>query len=270
MEKKEGRKKKLVFIFSAVALLVLSVLFVVLYRNYTKTICVMEAVEHMGQWEGVSMDNILVEIEYWTITEGERRNNLLYIFENGDVYSAYSINYPSMGDTYNTEQNERENYYWDADDRYWDYLYGQYYLGRLSSSEVERIRREFSLIESYESYDNRYNEANEPKPDSETSPITQGNQTDSQGEDAAYYGHYYAGRAKESEEEYVRSWISRGNIIDGMRVYMYDEHAHNAIDIVKSTWAYEQWTNQIFGEGWKHRINLRDTLSNAERRMAGR
>ena len=270
MEKKEGRKKKLVFIFPAVALLVLSVLFVVLYRNYTKTICVMEAVEHMGQREGVSMDNILVEIEYWTTTEGERRNNLLYIFENGDVYSAYSINYPSMGDTYNAEQNERENYYWDADDRYWDYLYGQYYVGRLSSSEVERIRREFSLIESYESYDNRYNEANEPKPDSETSPTTQGNQTDSQGEDAAYYGHYYAGRAKESEEEYVRSWISRGNIIDGMRVYMYDEHAHNAIDIVKSTWAYEQWTNQIFGEGWKHRINLRDTLSNAERRMAGR
>ena len=267
MEKKEGRKKKLVFIFSAVALLVLSVLFVVLYRNYTKTICVMEAVEHMGQWEGVSMDNILVEIEYWTITEGERRNNLLYIFENGDVYSAYSINYPSMGDTYNTEQNERENYYWDADDRYWDYLYGQYYLGRLSSSEVERIRREFSLIESYESFN--YHDYPEPEPQSEISSSIQGNQADGQGEEVVYYGHYYAGRAKESEEEYVRSWISWG-YIDRICLYMYDEHAHNAIDIVKSTWAYEQWTNQIFGEGWKHRINLRDTLSNAERRLAGR
>ena len=163
MEKKEGRKKKLVFIFPAVALLVLSVLFVVLYRNYTKTICVMEAVEHMGQREGVSMDNILVEIEYWTITEGERRNNLLYIFENGDVYSAYFIDYLFAGDTFNAEQNERENYYWDADDRYWDYLYGQYYLGRLSSSEVERIRREFSLIESYESF--TYHDYPEPEPE---------------------------------------------------------------------------------------------------------
>ena len=267
MEKKEGRNKKIVITFLTEALLALSALFVVLYRKYTKTICVMEAVEHMGQREGVRMDNILVEIEYWTITEGERRNNLLYIFENGDVYSAYSINYPSMGDIYNAEQNERENYYWDADDRYWDYLYGQYYLGRLSSSEVDRIRREFSLIESYESFN--YHDYPEPEPESEISSSIQGNQADGQGEEVVYYGHYYAGRAKESEEEYVRSWISWG-YIDRICLYMYDEHAHNAIDIVKSTWAYEQWTNQIFGEGWKHRINLRDTLSNAERRMAGR
>ena len=267
MEKKENMKKRMIILCTLVLLAAVLTAAGIWYYHYTKPFCTMESVEHMGQREGVRMDNILVEIEYWTITEGERRNNLLYIFENGDVYSAYSINYPSMGDTYNTEQNERENYYWDADDRYWDYLYGQYYLGRLSSSELDRIRREFSLIESYESFN--YLDYPEPEPESGISSSIQGNQADGQGEDAAYYGHLYAGDVKESEEEYARYRISWG-YIDGMCVYMYDEHAHNAIDIVKSTWAYEQWTNQIFGEGWKHRINLRDTLSNAERRMAGR
>ena len=267
MEKKENKRKRMIILCTLVLLAAVLTAAGIWYYRYTKPFCTMEAVEHMGQREGVRMDNILVEIEYWTITEGERRNNLLYIFENGDVYSAYFIDYLFAGDTFNAEQNERENYYWDADDRYWDYLYGQYYLGRLSSSEVERIRREFSLIESYESFN--YHDYPEPEPQSEISSSIQGNQADGQGEEVVYYGHYYAGRAKESEEEYVRSWISWG-YIDRICLYMYDEHAHNAIDIVKSTWAYEQWTNRIFGEGWKHRINLRDTLSNAERRMAGR
>ena len=267
MEKKENMKKRMIILCTLVLLAVVLTAAGIWYYHYTKPFCTMEAVEHMGQREGVSMDNILVEIEYRTIMEGECKNNWLYIFENGDVYSAYFIDYLFAGDTFNAEQNERNNYFWDADDRFWDYLYGQYYWGKLSSSELDRIRREFSLIESYESFN--YLDYPEPEPESGISSSIQGNQADGQGEDAAYYGHLYAGDVKESEEEYARYRISWG-YIDGMCVYMYDEHAHNAIDIVKSTWAYEQWTNQIFGEGWKHRINLRDTLSNAERRMAGR
>ena len=258
MEKKENMKKRMIILCTLVLLAAVLTATGIWYYHYTKPFCTMESVEHMGQREGVSMDNILVEIEYYTITaEGEYRENCLYVFENGDIYSGYSINYRYlMRDIYNEEQNNRINFYWDMDNRYWDYLYDQCYWGRLSCCELNDIRKEFSLVESYESYDNRYYAADEPWPDSETSPKTQGNQIDSRMEEIAYAGHYYVGRAKESEEE-VRCWISRGSI-DKIILYMYDEHAHNAIDIVKSTWAYEQWTNQIFGEGWEERIDLED------------
>ena len=53
--------------------------------------------------------------------------------------------------------------------------------------------------------------------------------------------------------------------VEEMNMYLYNEHAHNAIDIVKSTWAYEQWTNQIFGEGWEEQIDLKDEMEVIER-----
>ncbi len=69
MAKKTGTKKRIAITVAAV-LLALSALFAVLYRNYTKEIRVIGPVEHMGQREGVSMNNILMEIDYSIITEG--------------------------------------------------------------------------------------------------------------------------------------------------------------------------------------------------------
>ncbi len=46
MEKKTGAKKRIAITVTAV--LALSALFAVLYRNYTKEIRVIEPVEHMG------------------------------------------------------------------------------------------------------------------------------------------------------------------------------------------------------------------------------
>ena len=100
-------KKRMIILCTLVLLAVVLTAAGIWYYHYTKPFCTMEAVEHMGQREGVRMDNILVEIEYWTITEGERRNNLLYIFENGYVYSAYSINESSISLLLREKSNSR-------------------------------------------------------------------------------------------------------------------------------------------------------------------
>ena len=115
MEKKENMKKKMIILCILVLLAVVLTAAGIWYYHYTKPFCTMEAVEHMGQREGVSMDNILVEIEYRTITGGEYRDNCLYVFENGDVYSGYCINYRDMNVVKNMENNERIKYYYDRD-----------------------------------------------------------------------------------------------------------------------------------------------------------
>ncbi|MDE6531126.1 MAG: hypothetical protein K2K96_10225 [Lachnospiraceae bacterium] len=259
MTKKVGKKKKVIITLTA-TLVALSALFAVLYHNYTKEICVMELVDHMGQREGVSMDNILVEMQYSIITEGEYRYNYLYIFENGDVYSGYCINYHYVNDYYNQEQRERSGYYANMDDRYWDYLYEQCYWGRLSLRDLDGIINELAQVDDFASY---YREEDDmPKPQSGT----QGEPIYDQENSDIYRGHWYNARMEWNGTEDLR-WISRGTV-EEMVMYRYNEHAHNAIDIIKSTWAYEQWTNQLFGEGWEERIDLKDEMEVMERKRS--
>ncbi|MDE6531127.1 MAG: hypothetical protein K2K96_10230 [Lachnospiraceae bacterium] len=259
MTKKYGKKKR-VIITSAAALLALSVLFAVLYHNYTKEICVMEVVDHMGQREGVSMDNILVEIRYSIITEGERRYNHLYIFENGNVYSGYYIDYSYVNDHYNQEQRERSGYYANMDDRYWDYLYEQCYWGRLSSRDLGGIINELAQVDDFDCYNRKEDDMSVPDSGTQGEPIYDQENSD------IYRSHGYRGRMERNGTEDL-VWISRGTV-EEMVMYRYNEHAHNAIDIVKSTWAYEQWTNQIFGEGWEERIDLKDEMEVMERKRS--
>ncbi len=260
MIKKAGKKKRVFIILTAVVLIVMSALFAMMYHNYTKEICVMESVDHMGQREGVSMDNILVEMEYSIITEGEYRYNYLYIFENGDVYSGYWINYYYVHDFNNKEDRERSGYYANMDDRYWDYLHEQCYLGRLSPCDLESVINEFAQVDDFKCYNRK--EDDMPVPDSGThgEPIYDQENSD------VYRGHLYRGRMELNGTEDLR-WISNGTV-EEMIMYLYNEHAHNAIDIVKSTWAYEQWTNQLFGEGWEERIDLKDELKEVEREIS--
>lgn len=257
MTKKAGKKKRVIIILTAMVLLALSVLFAVLYHSYTKEICVMEPVDRMGQREGVSMDNILVEMQYWIITEGEYRYNYLYIFENGDVYSGYCINYHYVHDYYNKEGMERSGYYANMDDRYWDYLYGQCYWGRLSPRDLDGVINELSQVDDFDSYYREEDVMPEPQSGIQGEPIYDQENSD------IYRGHWYNARMEYEGSEYL-GWISRGDV-EEMVMYLYNEHAHNAIDIVKSTWAYGQWTNQIFGEGWEERIDLKDELEGMER-----
>lgn len=258
MTKKAGKKKRVIITVTAL-LLILSALLAVPYHNYTKEICVMEPVEHMGQREGVSMDNILVEMWYSTITEGEFRYNYLYIFENGDVYSGYCINYHYVHDYYNKEDMERSGYYANMDDRYWDYLHEQYYWGKLSPRDLNGIIHEFAQVDDFGGY---YREMDvDDRPDSQM--VTQGKTANDQENNDIYRSHGYSGRMERNGTEGLW-WISRGDV-EEMVMYLYNEHAHNAIDIVKSTWAYGQWTNQIFGEGWEERIDLKDEMEVVER-----
>ena len=91
-----------------------------------------------------------------------------------------------------------------------------------------------------------------------TSIELQAERTYDQENNDIYGGHRYRGRMEYDGTEDLW-WISRGSA-EKVTAYRTDEHAHNAIDIIKSTWAYEQWTNQIFGEGWEERIDLKDEL----------
>ncbi len=261
MTKKAGKKKKVIITFTA-TLIALSALFAVLYHNFTKEICVMEVVDHMGQREGVSMDNILVEMQYSIITEGEFRYNYLYIFENGDVYSGYWINYYYVHDYYNKEDMERSGYYANMDDRYWDYLYEQCYWGRLSPRDLNSIINELAQVDNFNCYSREMDVDDRPA----FRMGTQGEQAYDQENSDIYRGHGYRGRMKRNGTEGLE-WISRGDV-EEMVMYRYNEHAHNAIDIVKSTWAYEQWTNQIFGEGWEERIDLKDEMEVMERKRS--
>ncbi|MDE6744457.1 MAG: hypothetical protein K2J95_11310, partial [Lachnospiraceae bacterium] len=257
--KKAGKKKRVIITVTAalVVLLALSALLAVLYHNYTKEICVMEPVEHMGQREGVSMDNILVEMEYSIITEGEYRCNYLYIFENGDVYSGYWIDYYYVHDYYNKECMERSGYYANMDDRYWDYLHEQYYWGKLSPRDLNGIINEFAQVDDFKCYNRKEDDTLEPQLGTLGDPIYDQENND------IYRGHWYRGRMELNGTEDLR-WISNGTV-EEMIMYLYNEHSHNAIDIVKSTWAYGQWTNQIFGEGWEERIDLKDEMEVIER-----
>lgn len=218
------------------------------------------------------MNNILVEKEYAIITEGECRCNYLYIFGNGDVYSAYCINYSYMHDSNNKEELERNWYYCYMDDRYWDYLYEQCYWGRLSSHDLKGIINELAQVDDFDGY---YREM-EVVGDFgfvgtgeygdfmyDTQLGTQGEPIYDQENNDIYWFYSYIGRMKRNGTEGLE-WISSG-YVEEMTRYLYNEHAHNAIDIVKSTWAYGQWTNQIFGEGWEERIDLKDEMERIER-----
>ena len=263
MAKKTGKKKRIIIIL-AVVVLALAVPFAVMYHNYTKEICVMEPVEHMGKQDGVSMDNILVAIKYSIITDGEFRYNYLYIFENGDVYSGYCINYYYVHDYNNQEGMERSHYYVNMDDKYWDFIYEQCYRGRLSPCDLNGVINELAQVEDLDCYDREDYIDPEPTPQA----VTQGETAyDQDSDNIIYRGHYYEGRMERNGVEGLE-WISRG-YVDEMIMYLYNEHAHNAIDIVKSTWAYKQWTNQIFGEGWEERIDLKDELEEVERERDG-
>ena len=71
-----------------------------------------------------------------------------------------------------------------------------------------------------------------------------------------YGGHTYHIYYEENGDiNYLE--VSYGN---GDRILMESRniYAHKAIDFIKSTWFYEQWTNRIFGEGWEERIDLED------------
>ena len=260
MTKKAGKKKRIIIILAAI-LLVLAVPFAVVYHNYTKEICVMESVEHMGQREGVSMDNILVEIEYSMITKEERSFHYLYIFENGDIYSGYCTQ----------EDMERggNHYYVNKDDRYWDYVYEPCYWGKLSPCDMDNIINEFAQVDDFDSYNREEyiddDDYDEPEPI--TNMVTHEEPTYDQDNNNIYRGHSYKGRMERNGADGLR-WISDGTN-EEIYSYLYNEHAHNAIDIVKSTWAYEQWTNQIFGEGWEERIDLKDELERVGRERDG-
>ena len=270
MIKKKGVKKVIIITLSVV-LLALAVPFAVMYHNYTKEICVMEPVEHMEQREGVSMEDILVEMEYSTITNGEEIQNYLYVFKNGDVYSGYNINYRYIGDNDNQEQWERERYLKCMDDRYWDYLYEQCYWGRLSSCNLNGIINELAQIDFVHSRGpiDVWDEPNmgtqkgiqtgtQTEIQVRIQMETQEEQIDDQENKDLYGGHGYRGWVESDGMEGLEG-ISWGTA-EKVTMYHYSEHAHNAIDIIKSTWAYEQWTNQIFGEGWEERIDLKDEL----------
>ena len=228
----------------------------------------MEVVDHMGQREGVSMNNILVEIGYSIIKNGEEIENYLYVFENGDVYSGYYIiNYYYMNYSYNQELVERDGYYYHMDDRYWDYLYEQCYWGRLSPRDLNSIIKELAQVDDFDCYHRVMENVDyfgfedpEAYVDSiyNTQLGTQGEQIYDQENSDIYIGHWYNARMEWDGIEGLW-WISRGPV-EEMNMYLYNEHAHNAIDIIKSTWAYEQWMNQIFGEGWEERIDLKDEL----------
>lgn len=252
MAKKAG-KKQTIIIISAVLLLVLSVPLAVIYHNYTKETCVMDPVEHMGQREGISMDNILVEVEYWIITDGEFRHNALYIFENGDIYSGYCTQ----------EDMERHRNYYDVNrnDRYWDYVYEPCYWGKLSPRDLNGITNELAQADDFDGYERE--EYIEDRPDLQSNAETQEESTDDRDSDNIYKGHFYRSRIERDGTVFL-GWTSRGSD-EEIYMYAYDEHRHNAIDIVKSTWAYEQWTNQLFGEGWEERIDLKDELEEVER-----
>ncbi len=208
------------------------------------------------------MNGILVEIDYLIIINGEKTENYLYVFDNGDVYSGYNIDYSYANDEsqeQHQEQREREHYSYHMDDRYWDYLYGQYYWGRLSLRDLDGVINELAQAEAVQ-----YHESIDDWPEPQTGTQMR-TQTEIQTEwtydeenDDTYGGHYYRGRMESDGTEGLE-WISRGSA-EKVTMYRYDEHAHNAIDIIKSTWAYGQWTNQIFGEGWEERIDLKDEL----------
>ena len=254
MTKKAGMKKRIIIL--AVVLLALALPFAVVYHNYTKEICVMEPLEHMGQREGVSMDNILVDIAYSIIMDGEFRYTELYIFENGDVYSGYCTQ-EDMG-------RNRNSYYANMDERYWDYVYEPCYWGRLSPCDMDNIINEFAQIDDFDSYNREDYIVPEPTPQA----VTQEDSTYDQDSGNIYVGHIYKGGKVEWNGLEFLGWISHGTD-EEIYMYAYDEHVHNAIDIVKSTWAYEQWTKQIFGEGWEERIDLKDELEGVERERDG-
>ena len=265
MTKKMGAKKGIIITITTI-LLVLSVLFAVSYYNDTKEIRVMEPVEHMEQREGVSMDNILLEIMYSVKMDEENMepyvDHYLYVFENGDVYSGY-MSYCQWHHT--EEQLGKEEFFYSGDDRYWSFLNETCYWGRLSPRDLDSVMNELVQAVPY-----REHWEDMPQPTvgiqkgmrtREQTGIQMENQVESQADrafwqedDVIYDGHRYRGRL---EYEGTESWET----ISSTAVFyanLNDEHAHNAIDIIKSTWAYGQWTNQIFGEGWEERIDLKD------------
>lgn len=242
----------------------------------------MEPVEHMGQRECVSMDNILVEIRYSVIADGEDVKNYLIIFKNGDVYSGYYKNSPYVNDNTNEEQWEKLSYFYNMDDGYWDYLYEQCYWGRLSPRDLNGIINELAQAEVVSNHEPIDAQPVPATPIGIRKGMQIGTQTeiqmgtqivtqmesqvertyDQENEDI-YGGHRYRGRMEYEGTESLR-WISWGGV-NVIFMYLDNEHAHNAIDIVKSTWAYGQWTNQIFGEGWEERIDLKDEMEVVER-----
>ncbi|MDE6686085.1 MAG: hypothetical protein K2K17_02070 [Lachnospiraceae bacterium] len=281
MTKKAGKKKRVIITVTAalVVLLALSVPFVMRYHNYTKEICVMEPVDRMLLRQGVGRDKILVEIGYSIIKNGEVVENYLFVFENGDVYSGYNIDSYYANNYPKEEQWRHLLYFYFSDDRLWDALCEQCYWGRLSPRDLDGIINELAQVDFvYRDFNLDYRMESQMEIQTENPivlPIgTQsgteiGIQTEMPMEYSAewtydqenndiYVGHGYLGRM---ECDGIKSleWISGGSA-ENVERYYHDEHAHNAIDIIKSTWAYEQWTNRIFGEGWEERIDLKDEL----------
>lgn len=289
MTKKTGKKKRLIITLTAAlaALAVLAALsapFAIKYYNYTKEIRVMEPVDRMLLRQGVGRDKILVEIGYLIFKNGEYVENYLFVFENGDVYSGYNIDSYYVNNYPKEELWKMLEYFYFTDDRLWDELCEQCYWGRLSPRDLDDIINELAQVnfvfEDIEPVPNMETQIEKQTETSIVIPIgTQSGtelgiqtgtpmeslaeRTNDQENDDIYVGHGYLVRM-ESDEIKSLEWISGGSA-ESVERYYYDEHAHNAIDIIKSTWAYGQWTNQIFGEGWKERIDLKDELEGMER-----
>ena len=256
--KKSGWKKKYVTILTICVILILLLLMGYILWNKLSLkerlfqngeIRSGEYVDDMGTREGVSLYHRIIKMEYDINDGNDHRIYLLYVFSNGDIYSGdYSAKGGIEGDT-------RLLYLQERDERYWECVENQQYWGRLSEEELEQIS---NYLEQAERTGDRYGGYYDSSLTEEKLMGIGTNSLeadDSIGEDA-YKGHAYCLYFVEDNEIEVFE-VSYGWWDRVMR-YSYNKPSHEAIDVIKSTWFYEQWTNQIFGEGWEERIDLED------------
>ena len=260
MEKKENMKKRYtISLMICVAIVISLIVGYVLWNKLSLKerlfrngeIRSGEFIDDMSNREGVSFQNCIIEISYKVNENNGFRRNYLYVFSNGDIYS---------GDYFVEEGtliSDCHIYWSDYDERYWNCIEHPQYWGRLSEEKLEQINGYIGqTIESKDSYW-KYLDSSLTEPDLQL----MGEETNSQDsvgsiDGSDYKGHVYNIFYKEDGEICIFG-VSYG---EGDRVMecSYNTYSHEVIDAIKSTWFYEQWTNQIFGEGWEERINLYD------------
>ena len=258
MEKKENMKKRYTISLLICVVIVISLIVGYILWNQLSLkerlfrngeIRSGESVDDMGSREGVSFQNCLVEMIYYKNVDGGVITNSLHVFSNGELYSVDYF-----------EEKGTISACWelwaDKDDRYWDCVEHQQYWGQLSEEELEQLN---GYIEKTVENRDRYWDYYDPSMIEEPKPMGAGTNSSAPVESIAendYRGHTYHIYYEENGDiDYLE--VSYGN---GDRILMESRNinAHKAIDVIKSTWFYEQWTNQIFGEGWEERIDLED------------